>query len=40
MAQSLISRYVWVINTIYRAGRISFKELNERWLRDEISEGV
>lgn len=40
MAQSLISRYVWVINTIYRARRISFKELNERWLRDEISEGV
>lgn len=40
MAQSLISKYVWVIDTIYRAGRISFKELNRRWLRDEISEGV
>lgn len=40
MAQSLISKYVWVIDTIYRAGRISFKELNQRWLRTEISEGI
>ena len=38
--QSLISKYVWVIEAIYRAGRISFKELNEKWLDDEISRGV
>lgn len=37
--QSLIAKYVWVIETIYRAGKISFKELNKRWLRDEISRG-
>lgn len=40
MAQGLISKYVWVIDTIYRAGKISFKELNQRWLNNEISEGV
>lgn len=40
MAQSLISKYVWVIDTIYQAGKISFKELNRRWLDSEISEGV
>ena len=40
MAQGLISKYVWVIDTIYRAGKISFKELNQRWLNSEISEGV
>lgn len=40
MAQSLISRYVWVIDTIYRAGKISFKELNRKWLQNDISEGV
>ena len=28
--QSLISKYVWVIETIYRRRKISFKELNER----------
>jgi len=38
--QSLISKYVWVIETIYRAGKISFRELNEKWLDDEISRGV
>jgi len=39
--QSLISKYVWVIETIYRRRKISFKELNERWLRDtDISRGI
>ena len=38
--QSLITKYVWVIDTIYRRRKISFKELNELWLRDEISRGV
>ena len=39
--QSLISKYVWVIETICRRKKISFKELNERWLRDtDISRGV
>ena len=37
--QSLISKYVWVVNTIYQAGRISFEELNEKWLDDDISNG-
>ena len=38
--QSLISKYVWVKETIYRAKKISFKDLNEKWLRDDISRGV
>ena len=39
--QSLISKYVWVINTILQAGKISFEELNRKWLRNtEISRGV
>ncbi len=38
--QSLITKYVWVIETIYRAKKISFKKLNEKWLRDDISRGV
>jgi hypothetical protein len=38
--QSLITKYVWVIETIHRRRKISFKELNERWLRDDISRGV
>ena len=38
--QGLVSKYVWVIETIYRSRMISFKELNKRWLRDDISRGV
>jgi hypothetical protein len=39
--QSLITKYVWVIETIYRKRKISFKELNEIWLSDtDISRGV
>ena len=38
--QSLITKYVWVIETINRKKKISFRELNELWLRDEISRGV
>ena len=36
----MITKYVWVIETIYRRRKISFKELNELWLRDDISRGV
>ena len=39
--QTLINKYVWVIETIYRAKKISFKELNERWQNDiDISRGA
>ena len=39
--QSLTSKYVWVIETIFRHKKISFKELNEKWLLDtDISRGV
>ena len=37
--QSQISKYVWIINAVYQAGRITFEELNEKWLDDDISNG-
>lgn len=39
MAKNLFNRYIWIIDTIYRAGKITFKELNIKWLRSEMSEG-
>jgi hypothetical protein len=39
MAKDLFNRYIWLVDTIYRAGRITFEEINERWLRSEMSEG-
>ena len=29
---TLIAKYVWFIEIIYKAKRISFKELNEKWV--------
>lgn len=33
--QNLVGKYVWLIETIYRAKKITFKEINERW-RDNV----
>ncbi len=32
--------YIWLVNTIRKAGRISFAELQKKWLDTEMSEGV
>ena len=39
MAKGLFNRYIWLIDTIYRAGKITFEEINKRWLRTEMSNG-
>ena len=41
MAQYLINKYVWLVETIYKAKKITFKELNTEWLTNqEMSEGI
>lgn len=40
MAKDLFNRYIWLVDTIYRAGSITLKEINERWLRNSMSDGV
>ena len=32
--------YIWLVNTIRGAGRISLAEINERWMQTEMSGGV
>ena len=32
--------YIWLVNTIRKARRITFAEINERWLETEMSGGV
>ena len=39
MGKELFSRYVWLFDTIHRAGKITFEEINARWLRSELSGG-
>ena len=35
-----MNKYVWVIETIYRHRKLSFRDLNKLWLNDDISMGV
>jgi hypothetical protein len=30
MAKNLLNKYVWLVETIYKAGSITFEELNEK----------
>lgn len=39
MAKYLLNKYVWLVNTIYNAKRISLKEINQKWIEEDISEG-
>ena len=39
MSSNVFHRYIWLADTIYRAGRITFAEINRRWLHNNMSEG-
>ena len=39
-SSEIFKEYVWLTDTIYRSGGISFQELNERWVRTEMSGGM
>lgn len=39
MAKDLFNRYIWLVDTIYRAGKITFEEINERWRHNAMSRG-
>ena len=38
MAKNLLNKYVWLVETIYKARRITFEEINEKWLETDMSE--
>lgn len=40
MAKDLFNKYIWLVDTIYQTQGITFKEINKRWLKSSISEGV
>ena len=39
MAKNLLNKYVWLVETIYKAKRISFEDICQRWLDNDLSEG-
>ena len=36
----IFKQYIWLINTIHRAGKITLQELNNRWIQTEMSGGM
>lgn len=40
MAINQVRKYIWLLDTIRRNKKLTFKKLNELWLNDEISEGI
>ena len=39
MAKNLLARYIWEVSTIYRARRITLKEINEKWCDSPYYDG-
>ena len=37
---TLFREYIWLINTIHRHQRLTFEELNQHWMKTEMSGGV
>lgn len=37
---TLFQEYTWLVNTLHRYGRLKLEEINQKWLRTEMSEGV
>lgn len=40
MIKDLLSKYVWIADTIYSANGITFEEINQKWSDCELSEGL
>ena len=37
---ALFQEYIWLVNTICRAGKISLEEINGKWVETDMSEGL
>lgn len=40
MSKNLLNKYVWLVETIYKAKSISLEEINKLWLEEDMSEGT
>lgn len=39
MAKDLFNRYIWLVDTIYHAKKITFEEISNRWAYSEMGDG-
>ena len=40
MSKNLLNKYVWLVETVYKAKSISLEEINKLWLEEDMSEGT
>ena len=40
MSKNQINKYVWLVETLYKAKKITLKEINRQWLETDLSEGL
>ena len=38
MAKNFFKRYIWLVDLINRRKHVSFKEINEAWMRSPLNE--
>ena len=38
-AHRIFKQYIWLTDVIYRAGRITYQEINQRWTKTDLSLG-
>ncbi|MBQ3945615.1 MAG: WYL domain-containing protein, partial [Alphaproteobacteria bacterium] len=36
MAKNLVGKYVWLVETIYNAGRITYDDINKKWQQEDF----
>ena len=39
MSKNQVNKYVWLVETLYNAKKITLKEINEKWTQTDLSEG-
>ena len=40
MGKNLLNKYIWFVETIYNAKRITYEEINEKWRNNALSDGL
>ena len=40
MATNLFNRYIWLVDIIYRNGKITLEDINRKWVKHPMSDGI
>lgn len=40
MVSNLLQKYIWLANVIYQSNGITFEQINDKWLANDLSEGL